>query len=352
MRSFAAALVAGSLSLFLIGCSTGTVSDLTGTTKIAATGVHGIVHGGQQPVTGSTITLWSVGTAGYGSAGTSLATTTTDGTGSFNITSTGGNPGLGGTVNNTAISLMAALTDCNTLKANAASTYIVINEVTTVAAAYALGQFMNTSTGAIGSYSYSTTGMTNAFSTVTNMVSTTTGNAYSTTPNGNGVVPQSEINTLADILAACVNTSSGSSTACSTLFSNVTGAPGNTLLAALQIALHPANNVSSLYALAGGAPPFQPTLGAAPNDWTIALSFNMGSTLPRQLAIDSGGNVWTTNFVGGGTTSTLSKINTLGVPQNGSPFHTNMNGASGLAIDIADDAWVGNTGNGTLVGYS
>src|SRR6185437_14464720 len=96
----------------------------------------------------------------------------------------------------------------------------------------------------------------------------------------------------------------------------------------------------------------QPTLGAAPNDWTIALSFNMGSTLPRQLAIDSGGNVWTTNFVGGGTTSTLSKINTLGVPQNGSPFHTNMNGASGLAIDIADDAWVGNTGNGTLVGYS
>lgn len=367
MRSFAAALVAGSLSLFLIGCSTGTVSDLTGTTKIAATGVHGIVHGGQQPVTGSTVTLWSVGAAGYGSAGTSLATTTTDSTGSFNITgsytcpasdpyvyitSTGGNPGLGGSVNNTAISLMAALTDCNTLKTNAASTYIVINEATTVASAYALAQFMNTSTGAIGSYSYSTTGMTNAFSTVTNMVSTSTGNAYSVTPNGNGVVPQSEINTLADILAACVNTSSGSSTACSTLFSNVQGSPGNTLLAALQIALHPANNVSSLYALAGGAPPFQPTLGAAPNDWTIALSFNMGSTLPRQLAIDSGGNVWTTNFVGGGTTSTLSKINTLGVPQNGSPFHTNMNGASGLAIDIADDAWVGNTGNGTLVGYS
>ena len=367
MRSFAAALLAGSLSLFLIGCSTGTVADLTGTTKVAATGVHGIVHGGQQPVTGSTITLWSVGTTGYGSAGSSLATATTDSTGSFNITgsytcpasdpyvyitSTGGNPGLGGSVNNTAISLVAALTDCNTLKTNAATTYIVINEATTVASAYALAQFMNTSTGAIGSYSYSNTGLQNAFQTVSNLVNTTTGNAYSVTPNGNGVVPQSEINTLADILAACVNTSSGSSTACASLFSNVSGSPGNTLLAALQIALHPATNVSNLYALAGGTPPFQPTLGAAPNDWTIALSFNMGSTVPRQLAIDSGGNVWTTNFNGGGTASTLSKINTLGVPQNGSPFHTNMNGASGLAIDIADDAWVGNTGNGTLVGYS
>ena len=367
MRSFAAALVAGSLSLFLIGCSTGTVSDLTGTTKIAATGVHGIVHGGQQPVTGSTITLWSVGAAGYGSAGTSLATATTDATGSFNITgtytcpasdpyvyitSTGGNPGLGGSVNNTAISLMAALTDCNTLKTNAATTYIFINEATTVASAYALAQFMNTSTGAIGSYSYSNTGLQNAFSAVTNLVNTTTGNAYSVTPNGNGVVPQQEINTLADILAACVNTSSGSSTACASLFSNVTGAPGNTLLAALEIALHPATNASNLYALAGGTPPFQPTLGAAPNDWTVALSYNVGGSAPRQIAIDGPGNIWITNFNSGGTNSTLSKINTLGVPQNGSPFHTNMNGASALAIDVANDAWVGNTGNGTLVAYS
>src|SRR5579884_1591053 len=140
MRKVTASLALATVAL-LAGCSTGTVSTLTGTTK-AATGLHGIVHGGQQPITGATITLWSVGTTGYGSSGTSLTTTTTDSTGAFNITgsytcpgsdpyvyitATGGNPGLGGSVNNTAISLMTALTDCNTLRTNAASTYIVIN---------------------------------------------------------------------------------------------------------------------------------------------------------------------------------------------------------------------------------
>src|SRR5215469_12371303 len=141
MRAFAGVL-AGSLSLVLIGCSTGTVPTLTGTPKVAAAGLHGLVHGGQQPVTGATITLWSAGTSGYGSTGTSLATTTTDSNGNFSITgsytcpgsdpyvyitSTGGNPGLVGGTNNTAISLMAALTDCNTLHANAANTFITIN---------------------------------------------------------------------------------------------------------------------------------------------------------------------------------------------------------------------------------
>jgi hypothetical protein len=359
-------LLAGSLSILLIGCSTGTVPDPTGTTRVVATGIHGVVHGGQQPVTGSTITLWSVGTSGYGSAGTSLATTTTDSTGSFNITgsytcpasnpyvyitSTGGNPGLGGSVNNTAIYLMAALTDCNTLKTNAATTYIVINEATTVAATYALAQFMNTSTGAIGSYSYSNTGLQNAFSAVTNLVNTTTGNAYSVTPNGNGVVPQQEINTLADILAACVNTSSGSSTACASLFGDVQGSPGNTLIAALEIALHPGTNVAALYTLAGGTPPFQPTLSSAPNDWTVALSYNDGSSNPSALAIDGSGNVWVADFVTGCGSSRLAKLNPQGVPQSGSPYSLNLSGVAALAIDANENVWITNNCTGTLDEY-
>ena len=82
------------------------------------------MHGGQQPVTGSSIYLFSVGTTNYGSAGTSLITTTapgvntdtsgrgyitSDSSGNFNLTqytcaagdaaptyliAEGGNPGL------------------------------------------------------------------------------------------------------------------------------------------------------------------------------------------------------------------------------------------------------------------
>jgi hypothetical protein len=59
------------------------------------------------------------------------------------LLSTGGNPGLGGTVNNADISLMAAIGTCTTLMA---TPYIVINELTTVAAAVELASFMTDGT--------------------------------------------------------------------------------------------------------------------------------------------------------------------------------------------------------------
>ena len=71
------------------------------------------MHGGQQPITGSTIQLYAVGGGGDGTASTPLLTQTvvTDTNGGFNITNdytcptastlvyiaaSGGNPGYGG----------------------------------------------------------------------------------------------------------------------------------------------------------------------------------------------------------------------------------------------------------------
>jgi hypothetical protein len=104
----------------------------------------GSVHGGQQPVVGATIQLYTVGTTADGSAATPLltSTVTSDSTGSFTITglysctgatqvyivATGGNPGLSTT--NPNIALMAALGSCSALTP---STFININELTTVA---------------------------------------------------------------------------------------------------------------------------------------------------------------------------------------------------------------------------
>src|SRR5580693_6047513 len=113
---------------------------------------QGLVHGGQQPVTGATIQLYAVGTTGDGSAATPLLSPApvSDANGGFNISGTytcpsssslvyivasGGNPGLPPGTNNGALSLMAALGPCGNLSA---STFIIINELTTVAAVYSL----------------------------------------------------------------------------------------------------------------------------------------------------------------------------------------------------------------------
>ena len=164
------ALVASALLLLLAS------AGLTGCEKtefspvVLEPGVAGSVFGGQNPVSGSLIQLYSVGTTGDGLAATRLITaalTTSDGTGltnsnanagnamntlptgSFTITgaytcpsstaevylvATGGNPGLTSGTNNAALSLMATLGPCGDLSS---STYIVINELTTVGAAAA-----------------------------------------------------------------------------------------------------------------------------------------------------------------------------------------------------------------------
>ncbi len=296
--------------LVLSGCSAG-VSPFSNTqamTTPAALGVHGTVYGGQLPVSAATIQLWTVGTSGYGSAGTALigtTLTTSDGTGTSDsnanagnnnnafsagsftisghytcptastlvyITATGGNPGLGGTVNNSAIVLMAALGQCGSLSS---STVISLDEVTTVASAYALAQFMGAG-GSIGSPSDSGSlaAIASAFTNVNNMVNVATGTALSTTSGGN-TVPQSELDTLADILVPCVNSTGPTSSACTTLFADapfIGGVAATTALgAALGIALNPGFGVSALYGISTANAAFQPTLSSAPHNWEVIL---------------------------------------------------------------------------------
>lgn len=139
----------------LAGCagSTGTavVSEATGQLRL-----KGGVHGGQQPVVGATIQLMAAGTSGYGGNAVPLltSTVTTDAGGMFTITgeytcpsgttqvyllATGGNPGLPGNQTNPDLALMTGLGACGDLTA---STFIAVNEVTTVATAYALAGYM------------------------------------------------------------------------------------------------------------------------------------------------------------------------------------------------------------------
>lgn len=184
----------------LTGCGLG-ANNSGAATPIAVAGSHlrGSVHGGQQPVSGSVIQLYAASSTGYGSgfpygSGTSLLGSNivmTDASGGFNITNdyicpaastlvylvaTGGNPGIGST-NNPNIAVMAALGPCGNLSA---STFIAVNELTTVASVWALSPFM-TGIGNIGTSSTNAIGLTNAFATVNKLVNVGTGATEGTT---------------------------------------------------------------------------------------------------------------------------------------------------------------------------
>ena len=352
----------GALALLLAGCATNGGPDAATPVPMPASHVaSGSVYGGQQPVFGATIQLYAVATTSKGSASPLIsATVTTAQDGTFTITgdygsctgnplvyivATGGNPGSG---TNTALSLMAALGPCNNLTP---STFISINELTTVASVYTLAPFMSGYTN-VGAASSNATGIANAFQTVNSLVNTTTGSAPGPGLPANGTFSTTELFTLANILSSCVN-STGTGAPCASLFSAATpsggSTPTDTIGAALNIATHPGSNVATLFNLAPSTPPFAPTLTSTPNDWILALRFADASLKsPYGLAIDASGNVWVTNETG----ASITKMNGLGTVLSGTTGFTGggIDAPVALALDSQTNVWVANfSGNSVTV---
>ena len=362
------------LPLLLTGCSltpTATPSAAKGLT------IRGNVHGGQQPIKQARIYLLAAGTSGYGSASTSLLTSGTDGSdsignyvlsdtnGSFSVGgdyactpntqvylyALGGDPGSG---INSAAGLLAALGNCPS-SGNFASAvpFVSINEVSTIAAAYAFSAFATDAThvGSSGTPA-ALIGITNAFANTTNLADTATGSALATTPAGNGTVPQAEINSLANILAACVNSTGPGSATCFTLFSNAMSAGSSgtiatdTATAAINIAHNPTANVAALYGIIPSTPPFAATF-AQPNDFSVSISFHGGGIAASQhIAIDAQGNIWATN-----SQYTVTEYNSLGAPLSPSTGFANvmLNNPGAIAIDNSGNIWVTNSGPNPLI---
>lgn len=255
--------------------------------------------------------------------------------------------------------MMAAVGTCS----GAATEYpsITINEVTTVATVWALQQFM-TDAVTIGTSPTNLTGLSNAFLQVPNLVNIPTGVALTQTPAGNGTTPKRVINTLANILASCINSSGSTSPQCSGLFSQATPfaqTPAtDTVKAAWYIAKTPAANLApaGIMALAGPTPPFQPNLGSTPpNDWTLSVGYTGGGmTTPYGLDIDAGGNIWVANSNVNSVTSAfdISRFSAVGVSLAGpNGFGGNwIQAPIGVAIDFNGNCWVanGSSSNGTL----
>jgi streptogramin lyase len=369
------------LCLTLAGCSLETAATPSAESGVA---LQGSVHGGQQPVYAAHVYLLAASTSGYGSASTSLLTSgdgsdsigtyvLSDTQGHFNITGDytctpgqqvylyafGGDPGAG---TNLSLGMMAAVGNCPSAgNFLTAVPFIVVNELSTVALAWSASGFATDALhiGSSGT-ALAKTGIANAFANTANLVSTAGGVALATTPAGNGTVPRTELNTLANILAACMNSSGAvtgpsNPTPCYTLFNSAkdgSSVPADTAGAAINIAHHPTANLSTLFGLQTATAPFAPGLTNAPNDFTVNLTFtggglgtsadqaNLSSYTVNNIAIDAAGNVWKPNY----TNNTITELNPLGAALSGSGGFRGggLNTAANVAVDLNGNIWVGN----------
>lgn len=278
---------------FLVGCSGMTSTPGTSPTLPAAVKVNGSVHGGQQPVSGASVQLYAVGVTADGGAPTPLLSPAvpTGPDGSFSlqglftcpagdplvyITASGGNPGLTTGTHNDGIGLMAALGHCSTL---GTGTVVQINEVTTVAAVAALAPFMSPPLN-VGASPSDETGLEQAFSTAAALADYTAGASpgagYSGSPSSfSPSVPVTEIYSLANVLAACINSSGGVSTdistSCGKLYS-LTGNAGDVLSALVALEKSPAAyDTASIFQIGSAVGPFQPTLSTPPDTFAVAV---------------------------------------------------------------------------------
>lgn len=381
-------------SLVIEGCGSAGTSSLFGSGGPETLGpaIAGRVHGAQQPIVGTKVYLFAAGKSGYASTPTSLLTTsggyvTTDSNGDFNITgdwtcpaapgdqvyvfTTGGNPGNSGGQTNPNIALMTALGSCENITS---STFVWVNEVTTVASAYALAPFMGYSVSAptagtqvnlgipasgpsctaaknwlsTGASTCDYTGLKNAFVTVNSLVQTSTGKALAGTATA--VAPQKRLNTLANILAACVNSTggvAGDGSSCGKLFTDTTPsltsiAPTDTLQAILDLARNPGPATTirtNLFDIPTAMVPFEPALTTVPDDWTLYITLSGGGLDgPTAIGVDAAGNVWTADYYGA-----LSAFDAAGLPLFSSGITgSGLNESYGLTIDNSGNVWVAN----------
>jgi hypothetical protein len=403
--SFAALLLTGCANLVSFPDSAPITSAVSGAT------LQGTVHGGQGPIVGAHIYLFQASQGAYAGNAQDLLTVdktitsdslgpyvTTGPTGSWSVSgdyagctpgavvyvlSTQGNPGLSNpNANNAAIALMAVLGPCPSADNFSSAPPIDIDELTTVAGAYALSGFMTGPTN-LGSPSSTValTAIANASANAGYLVNISTG---AVPPNSTRTLPQSELNTLGNILAYCVNSDGASN--CTSLFdlapSSASTVPTDTLTAMLNIVHNPGANANPLWSLVGTkGDPFQPSLSSAPNDWSVEITYSTANAkdLPSgqaRIALDASGNLYIPHNYGvqqispGGTVLATNDNNLGGYyaavsPSDGSVWTagqglyfnssavndstTNYSGGeASVAFDKSGNAWSGNQGPASI----
>ena len=361
LRGCALLLMAG--AVMLSGCGAGL---LAGSSDTPGFKIKGNVHGGAYPIQNATVRLmqtkssgiWSTTTNSYVGNAQQILSTTSDSNGSFTFPDTftcAANQYVyievsGGNTTSSTNSNVIQLGVVGSCSGNLATTTAIdnvnvfISELSTVAAAYALNDFLSFSTsngdtlanitasatnnsatpGCSGSGKTGSNAMTcvqaglaNAFLNAYNLVDSVrydgsfpTGQARAAIPNNaQSVVPESLINTLGNILQSCVDSGGGTvatyssytpgnahSTPCGDLFyyttpPGSTTPPTTTLQAILNIANYPTNNVDQLFLLQPRSVFFAPSMSSDRLSgssrlmaYTISIFYN-GTGLPHDSGL-------------------------------------------------------------------
>jgi len=361
---FSALLIAAS-ALILASCNG---ADNTSASPSAT--VNGVVSSGAGqnaiPIAGATVTIFQA----QSTSAKLLATGIANASGNFSIsipTDDSGSVYYVTATSGTSTQLMALL-GATPLQ------NVTINEMTTVAAAYAMLQFNKN-----GLVSGPQLSLKIASDMAENLVAAQTGTPSTLIqlpPNANQTNTWRELGSLANILASCVRALSG---ACETLFANSSSLSGfkpeTTLQAISNIALNPGANLGNLFALGNKVLAYSPYLLAihgpdssdveqSLDSWTLSVKFNnTGSSVypwagPAYPVFDKAGYVWIGNNVIQGTGNSTNCIVVLkpnGQPsdgKNGTPISPICNTGGllgsgyGLTIDPSGNVWEGNFGWG------
>jgi hypothetical protein len=336
------------------------------------------------------------------------------GTGTYTFTTTGDTTP---TTNNNVVQL-ATLGNCPSsgnfsTAGNGALSYVYLNEVSTIATAYTFQPFTlatNNDAWHIGSpatmpaYPVTTPattvpdtlallGIANAANTAAQLYNIQGGTNISTsgdgeghlannlTAAGNGIVPQATIDSLANIIAACVDSVPSvvgvPTTQCADLFNiaradgTTTGTePVDTATAAINIARYPAGNHSSasvddtyasdIFAISSGTVPYLPALVKPPNDWTIAINYPVTLSLysstygfganpwagkAESIAIDANAEIWVT----GQTNDSIVRLSNLGVIYPATAQNDLGYLPGYVSVDGLNNGWTGSANSQTAI---
>ncbi len=241
---------------------------------------------------------------------------------------------------------------------------ITLNELTTVAAAFSMAQFIDGS-----EIRRSTSALRIAAGMNANLVSARTGQPSPVMlepPNADETNSLRSLRALANLLAPTVRGRPG---AWDTLRALATtprgGAPADTFQAIASIARHPAFRVASIYQQAQEMEIYTPSLAVPPDAWTLAVKVNRTGGVgersmfggPANIAWDGNGYAWIANNVFQGTPNSCDFVVVLkpdGTPADG--VHATVKSpvvgggllgpGFGITIDGRQDVWVGSFGWG------
>ncbi|HEU4880692.1 MAG TPA: hypothetical protein VFT45_00565 [Longimicrobium sp.] len=306
-----------------------------------------------RPLRGAAVTLYQAG------ASEPIGSATTGKDGTFSI-------GTGGATTDSIFYAVARVHERGVLMAIVGPRMrgpIVINELTTVAAAFSMAQFADGATLAGNAF-----GLRIAAGMNDNLVDTRTGQPSAVllgAPNADQTNTLRSTRSLANLVAACVRHTPGEEARFFQLATPPGGAaPGDTFQALLSIARNPANNAGALYNQSQGIPTvYSPPLFSAPDAWTLAVKVNNSGDDnfmfggPANIAFDRNGYAWIGNNVFQGTPNSGNFIIVLqpdGRPadgRNGMPKSPVFGGGlkgPGWGVTIAPNGhvWVGNFGWG------